>query len=445
MREIVLLMIVAVLCPISVLYPRIGLYAYTWFALMHPDALAWSVGRWPLSPALAAATLLGCIGQVDKISIWFRSWMCWLLLLLLALFGFSTFMAVVPDLTTSNYSLFARVCLMALLIPMLIQTREHLRQFTLVVAFSIGMLGLKWGLTGFRDGGARYGSSDLGGFLGDNNCAALAFAMIIPLCWYARTLVQKNWQKLAYGVMAAGSIAGIVWTHSRGAALSVALVMLILAARSKNKILVILLLIMFTAPAVYLVRDSYFKRMGTLENPEEDSSAASRLAYWGAAVRMWKDHPVFGVGFGESNFMLLLPTYLGHEDRHVAHNTYVQVLVDSGLPALIAYVILMVSVVIWLGRSAKKAALVDPALRAYPWALQAALLAFMLGSTFLSRVTFDLYYILIMMAAAWRTVLLKEIQPDAVVWRPSMPATLTPARVPAYALPAVRQGTVNAR
>lgn len=442
MRELFLVAIVALLCPVSVLYPRIGLYAYTWFALMHPDALAWSVGRWPLSPALAYCTLAGTLlREVVNVAVWFKNWTCLLLLLLFALFGVSSLLAVSPTLSEYPFSLFSRVCLMALLIPMLVRTREHLREFTLVVAFSMGALGMKWGITGFRDGGARYSSSTAYGFLADNNCAALAFAMVVPLCWFSRSLVRKPWQKMAYGAMAMGSVAGIVWTHSRGGALSVAAAMLFMAARSQRKILVLVLLLAMTAPAVYLVRDSYTQRMGTLQSVDEDASARSRFMYWDAAYRMWKDHPVFGVGFGSDNFMLLLPTYLGFRDRHVVHNTYLQILADSGLPALLVYLALMLGTMVWLGRSAKRAMKIDPQLRVYPWAIQAALVAFAVGSMFLSRVTFDFYYILLMMAASW-TVVLRKLEVPSLT-KPIQASTARP-RMP-VAVPALPQGLVHGR
>jgi O-antigen ligase len=99
-----------------------------------------------------------------------------------------------------------------------------------------------------------------------------------------------------------------------------------------------------------------------------------------------------------------LSAYLGSEDEHVAHNTYVQVLADSGLFAEIVYLGLLFGTTIWLGRSAKRCRKIRPGLEAYPLGLQTSLVAFIVGSTFLSRVTFDFYYVLIMMAASWYLV-----------------------------------------
>ena len=48
MRAILLLGIVSILCVIALIRPKIGVLAYTWFALMRPDYLSWSAGHLPL-------------------------------------------------------------------------------------------------------------------------------------------------------------------------------------------------------------------------------------------------------------------------------------------------------------------------------------------------------------------------------------------------------------
>ena len=89
--------------------------------------------------------------------------------------------------------------------------------------------------------------------------------------------------------------------------------------------------------AIYLVQDAYTARMSTLEAPEEEASAASRIAHAHAAYGIWLDHPFLGVGFGGMNYAAIAPRYGAPDDGHVAHNTYLQILVDSGTLALILF------------------------------------------------------------------------------------------------------------
>jgi O-antigen ligase len=173
--------------------------------------------------------------------------------------------------------------------------------------------------------------------------------------------------------------------------------------RSKNKIMVLVLLLLLVAPALYLVRDSYISRLETITS-HEDSSSQGRLMYWKAAVRMWRDHPMFGVGFGTANFETLLSSYLGKNDTHVAHNTYLQVLADSGIFAAILFTGLLLGTILWLNVAARRCRRERPELADYPYALQASLAAYAVGSIFLSRVTFDFYYMLLMMVASWSVI-----------------------------------------
>jgi O-antigen ligase len=92
------------------------------------------------------------------------------------------------------------------------------------------------------------------------------------------------------------------------------------------------------------------------------------------------------------------------EHRQVVHNTYLQMLTDSGVFAFAIYVVLLWGTTWWLGRSAKRMREFDPKLAAVPLALRASLVAFAIGSTFLSRVQFDLTYFVLMAAAAWMPI-----------------------------------------
>lgn len=62
-----------------------------------------------------------------------------------------------------------------------------------------------------------------------------------------------------------------------------------------------------------------------------------RDIYWTAAVKIARDHPVFGVGL--DNFREYFPAYKGEAQQEVkkVHNDYLQVLVDLGIVGLLAF------------------------------------------------------------------------------------------------------------
>jgi O-antigen ligase len=153
-----------------------------------------------------------------------------------------------------------------------------------------------------------------------------------------------------------------------------------------------------------MVRDAYFSRMSTINVNEYGNDEPGRLIFWDAAIRMAKDYPVLGVGFGSRNYAVLLPSYLGINNHSAVHNTYLQMLVDSGIFAMLLYTAMLFGAIIWLGASAREMRRTHPGWEYVPIALQVSLLAFSVGCTFYSMQRWDLPYYLMMSAAAWRGI-----------------------------------------
>jgi len=406
MRDLILMGMTAVLCILSPLNQKFGLYGYFWFALMRPDILAWS-GANRYSLFIAASALFSNMGRVlPNLPVLIRNPICRVTILLFLVITLSVPLAVKPELCYDPYSLFVRMLVMALLIPLAIREEKELQGLVLVVACSIGLLGGKMGFMGLIAGGARY-AQGYGGMMSDNNSLALALAMAVPLCWYSRSMVTAPWAKLGLTLLSLCSVGAVVFTHSRGGALAVGTTLLLVAWRAKHRVLVGLMVVGFFVGAAYLVRESFLSRMATIAEANEEASAKSRIILASSAIKMWLDYPLFGVGFTESNERELISNYVPSEYKEeykgkVIHNTYLQMLVDSGPLALLPYCWLLFGT-IWrmekfIVRSRRSG---DMAAAAIPLAVQTALVTYAVGSTFLSRTSFDFFYILIMIAAAW--------------------------------------------
>ncbi len=429
MREILLILIVAALSVAALVKPQIGLYGYIWFSIMRPDVLAWSSGL-PYSMALAAATLAGSLRYLPAVTALFKSSISILLLALQIPVLLSAAFAQDPSLCWGPLNLYARVIVMALLVALLVRTEQQLRTTLLLIGGFLGVLGARFGIYGILNGGVQFSTGNAG-FMSDNNDLALGLAMVVPLCWYSRALVRPVWAKAACLLMSFGSIAAIIMTHSRGAALSLATVFILIALNERRRLSALLLFILMAAPSIHLVRQTYLPRLATLESPEEENSALLRLIYAKGAVRMWLDHPFWGVGFGSRNQMVLWRKYMSEASRsepQVIHNTYLQILVDSGSFALLIYVVLLLGTIIFLQKSAARAKRRHPGMEAYPLAMEASLAAFAVGCTFLSRVTFDLVYTLLMCAASWQAIekRLAAEKPSAGVEQPEARGRLHP-------------------
>lgn len=406
MREVLLLLISTPLCIAALFRPVYGLYGYVWFALMRPDYLAWVAGKYPISMTMAITTLLGSMVRPSAFMVLLRSPITRGLLLMQVPIGLSVLTAVDPRLSYEPYMAYVNIIIMALLVPVLVRNERNLRRMILVCTFSIGVIGTKFGVWAIMQGGIQF-TSGLGGFMSDNNTLALAMAMAAGLLWYGRHMVSSRLARGTLFIMFFATVAAVIMSHSRGGALSVLIVLLMIAARSGRAVRATALIAVLLAPPVYLVRETWFARLSTLEAPQQEASAMSRLVYAQSALKLWADYPFTGVGFGTENQRLVWHRYVPPqyaEGAQVIHNTYLQILADCGIFAFVLYTALLFGTVVALQRSVRRMRARDLAAAAYPMAIQSALVAFAVGSTFLSRVSFDFYYILLMLASAWLRV-----------------------------------------
>lgn len=416
MREVVVMAIVAGICLSSLHSPIIGLLGYIWFALCRPDVLAWS--HKPFSLILAIAVLFGSVRHLVSVPRIVANPISGMLLLQQFPVAMSVVLAVRTDLSTGPYGLYVRVILMSLLIPLMVESEEWLRKLYFVMVFSMGLIATKFGLFSALLSGGRI-VSGFAGYYNDSNGLGLAMAILMPLAIYGSKLASHYLIKFACFGIAGLSMITLVSLGSRGNTLACAAVGLLMVLRSKYKLVGIVTMALVVVPAVYIGGDRFLARIGTVAEYEQDGSATSRLDYWVAALKTSRDYPLFGVGYGEMNYVALNTRYLGREDAHVVHNTYLQSLVDTGVPGFLLYTGTLLGTIFWLEFSRRRMKKLKPDWVAYPEGFQTALLAFALGSIFYSRQDFEFAYFVLMSAAAWYAIekaYLKKLQaPNPVV------------------------------
>jgi probable O-glycosylation ligase (exosortase A-associated) len=417
MRALLLLIIVAALGVISITSkPRVAGYGYIWFALLRPDQLAWVVGVNYYSMFLALCVILGAFRMmVPGMEFLFRSKLAIGLMVLLVVSGICTVTAVNQTLALEAYWDFFRATMVLIMIPMLLRTPEEVRTMFFVAGGSIGVLGVKFGGFGLIHGGVRLVGSY--GHINDNNFVALLLVVGVPLCWYSASMLKRKWMRLAAFVFVFFSIVGVVLTFSRGGTLALAVALLLIALRSRHKVLVVTILAISVVPVVYLAGAAYADRIATVTDPMSEQSAASRIYLIKIGFNMWRDHPVFGVGFGRTNQQLLMPQYYGQvvdSSRYAAkvlHNTYIQMLADCGALGITVYMAILLGAIYSMGRSARRTV---AELRPVPLGLQTSLIAFAVGSVSISAMpTFAAFPVLITIAACWQAVAKQAEQPPA--------------------------------
>jgi len=183
-----------------------------------------------------------------------------------------------------------------------------------------------------------------GSFLSDGNDFALSVCILLPmvleLALAARTRLRRLiwWSALVLFVLA------IVASSSRGATLGMIAVGSYLWLRSPRKLLTLAGIGMVGLLLLAYAPDTYFDRMGTISNYQEDESAMGRIIAWKASIRMFNDNPLFGVSVGNFPFAFgakYRPPDAGNMAWLTAHSMYFLVLGELALPGIITLLMLL--------------------------------------------------------------------------------------------------------
>ena len=143
---------------------------------------------------------------------------------------------------------------------------------------------------------------------------------------------------------------GIMVTFSRGAYIGCAFGGLAITFfKSKFLFLIIALLLFFTLLNPSFLPKGIRNRMGSTFYDEKvastsleeikDESAQVRIELWKGAIAMTKDRPIFGYGYG--TFPYVIGNYVPGLSNFDAHNTYLILAAEMGIPALLIFLLIL--------------------------------------------------------------------------------------------------------
>jgi putative inorganic carbon (HCO3(-)) transporter len=187
------------------------------------------------------------------------------------------------------------------------------------------------------------------------NPAGLLFSISIPLA-LAIIASQNGWLR----AIAVGSLglqfAGLILTYSRGAWMGCVVSLLVIGffVKTLRRSVVVLALAGFVVLlAVPPLRD----RVITLENPTSDIAIAGRLKFMAHAFVVALEHPFFGVGYGRDRLREGIKEKIPAAERSGfiphSHNVYTELLAETGLVGLGAFLWMVVSNITRLIRRAQ--------------------------------------------------------------------------------------------
>ena len=410
MRDLLIAAIVFGALPVIIFSrPYIGLYLYSWIGYMNPHRLTYGFAyAFPWAYILAIATLLGVFfSKEPKRMPWTREMTVLLLFILWMLT--TTVFALYPDLAWVQMERVAKIQIMIFLTPLLINTRERLRNLVWIIVLSLGFYGVKGGLFTALTGGSYHVWGPEGSFIGGNNEMALALLMTIPLMRYLQLSEPRKWLRLALGGAMLLSALAAIGSQSRGAFLGAAAMGLFFWLKSRNKAFSAMLILVAVILVAAIMPSAWYARLDTIDNYKQDASAQGRINAWALAWNV-ATHRVTGGGFD----MFQVETFAAYapnpDDIHDAHSIYFMVLGHHGFVGLGLFLLLAFfawRTASWSIRHAKR----DPDKR---WAAdlaamcQVSMVGYASAGAFLGLSYFDLYYHVLMIIVMTKVVLLQE-------------------------------------
>nr|MDA3832675.1 O-antigen ligase family protein [Spirochaetales bacterium] len=291
----ILLTITGVLGPFLV-EPALGLAVFSAFTHITPDQLSIIQFRAPF--IVAIATLLGYLISKDyprKFNKFPLEMKLYAVILIGMYLGARN--AYVSRLAFEHFTIYFKYGVFLLLMVNILDSLKRIELFNDFLILGAAWLVYKcWDLRGTT--GARFENIG-GGTVGDSNQYAAALIILLPLV-FMRVFRTSSPVYIRVGALLGvfGMIMAILISVSRGAflGLSVSVVCFLILFQQYRKYTIICALLLALAVSPF-VPEHYYSRIDTIfssEDQSRDYSAQSRLVFWGTAIGVWKQHPVYG-------------------------------------------------------------------------------------------------------------------------------------------------------
>ena len=274
--------------------------------------------------------------------------------------------------------------------------------------------GVSWGAQGvireWRYVFSHTGGNWRGSLTGDANYFGVNIILVTPIALMLYVTAKKTWEKV-FAVACICLLVGATGVGgSRGALLGMTVTCGYIILRSKKRTKNIGLLLALLIPAMLFFPSSPLKRL--LNPAKVDSrSSDSRIYGWQAGLRMIVSHPLLGVGLG--NYKSVGPQYdpTGHLaiEPHIAHNAYIEVAAEMGIPVFAVFVALLVSTFRSLARTRRRAvAYGQESLAAIALAMQAGLMGACVAIFFVSGQYEKLLWLFLLFSMCLPSFLLRQ-------------------------------------
>jgi hypothetical protein len=257
------------------------------------------------------------------------------------------------------------------------------------------------------------------GIEGDCNYEALTLVMDLPLAvWMAAHEQRSIWRRIGIASTVVIGIA-IVLTQSRAGLIALAAAGLTTVLYSRRKrfafamVSAAVLLLVTLAPSSLFARFHNIALSGAAQNGDEVSTR-THFELVKAGLNMIESHPIFGIGLDQ--FKTVAPQYNSNLFQvagrsYIAHNTYVQIGAECGLPALVCFLLLLIQA---MRNCRMTRRLSIPGISDLALAMQVSLIGFCIAGVSVTAEYVTALWILIVLSQNLREIALAKIGPELI-------------------------------
>jgi probable O-glycosylation ligase (exosortase A-associated) len=380
-------------------YPYLGILIYIILSYMRFEEIIPALSNLHLTRLLTFALIVvwAIRTAITKSKLYLKEKGILLLYLFFLMLALSIPLSFWPTRSLNTFIEMLKILIFIILLIHLVDNQKKLKSFIWVFFIVNGFLAFN-AIKDFVVLGPSAVATRIGGgtkgFLGDANDFALALNVALPFAFYL-FLSEKKWVSKFFLLLSLSLFTlGIISTASRGGFVTLIFLFLYFILKSKHKlvgifsILLILFLIFIFAPK------EYWQRQMTITSYQQDESAMGRIHAWKAGVSMFADRPLLGVGVGAYEVAYGVK-YGGKRGPWFApHNTYIQIGAETGFFGILFYLALL----FYIYRQSDlltKSYGEEEYLKSISQGLTGALLAYAVGSFFLSTGYYPHLYLLL--------------------------------------------------
>lgn len=327
-----------------------------------------------------------------------------LLILLSSIFAFA------PSYAWGNRNLMISWILVYFLVINVVNSEKRLILFILCyLLFNLKMSqhgAIEWARRGFSF--ADYGLIGAPGFFRNSGEFAIQMLIYSPLATAYVMSFKEYWGRYKKWFLYAAAATGymsVIGASSRGAQLGLLAICIWWVLKLEGGVKALIALAIVSTVLFNLLPEEQMQRFSEMGT---DRSSIQRMAYWEYGLELIKEHPLLGVGY--HNWIPYLtydrPEGLGPEGKiQVAHNIYIQVGSEIGIPALFCFLLMVLILFVMNARTRAMARNMDNRLLFYmAYALDAGLIGYLVAGTFVTVFYYPFFWVQMAMIVMVNTI-----------------------------------------